>query len=201
LATVLPAGLRRGSTVAVHGSVSLVLALLAAASADGAWCVLVDLPPVSAEAACDLGIDLTHLPLVPATGSNWVAVVGALLDAFDLVVARAPARLGDSDLRRLAARTRQRNAVFLPYLTGGTRWPLADLRITAELGRWSGIGAGFGRLTQREVTVTVTGRGQAARPRSTTVLLPGSQGGVEKYADGGTARELAEVVEITRGLR
>ena len=41
LAEVLPGGLRRGSTVAVSGSVSLLLAALGAASASGAWCALV----------------------------------------------------------------------------------------------------------------------------------------------------------------
>jgi hypothetical protein len=196
LQTVLPEGLRRGNTVSVHGSVSLVLALIAAASENGSWCALVDLPPISAEAARDHGIDLSRLPLVPTTGSNWVAVVGALLDAFDIVVARAPARLADSELRRLASRTRQRGAVLMPFLNDGSRWPQADLRLTAELGSWSGIGAGYGRLVQREVTVTVAGRGQAGRPRSSTVLLPSSRGRVE----GPAVEPLAPVVDITRGV-
>ncbi len=56
LAPILPHGLRRGSTVAVTGSVSLVLALLGAASADGAWCALVGFPHISAEAAYEYGV-------------------------------------------------------------------------------------------------------------------------------------------------
>jgi hypothetical protein len=92
---LLPGGLRRGSTVSVSGSLSLLLALLAEASAEGAWCVLVDLPLGSAtrlgtEAARDFGIDLSRLPVVPAAGESWTNVVGALLDAFDIVAARAP---------------------------------------------------------------------------------------------------------------
>src|SRR5580658_4864186 len=106
LAPVLPDGLRRGSTIAVAGSVSLLLAVLGAASADGSWCALVGMPPISAEAARDFGIELSRLPLVPCPGSSWVEVVGALLDAVDVVVAQAPARLPDSDIRRLAARVR-----------------------------------------------------------------------------------------------
>ena len=51
LAPLLPDGLRRGSTVSVTGSISLLLALLGAASADGAWCALVGFPRISAEAA------------------------------------------------------------------------------------------------------------------------------------------------------
>ena len=194
LESLLPQGLRRGSTVSVAGSVSLLLALLSAASADGAWCVLVDLPPISAEAARDLGVELARLPLVPSTGSNWVAVVGALLDVFDVVVARAPARLSDSELRKLSARSRQRGTVFIPFLTGAARWPQADLRLAVEPGPWSGIGEGHGRLKSRQVMVTVSGRGEAIRSRSERLWLPGPGGGVESVAP----QRLAPVVELSR---
>jgi hypothetical protein len=198
LESLLPQGLRRGSTVSVSGqvgvsgAVSLLLALLSAASANGAWCVLVDLPPISAEAARDLGVELSRLPLVPATGSSWVAVVGALLDAFDIVVARAPARLSDSELRKLSARSRQRGTVFMPFLTDAPRWPQADLRLVVEPGPWSGIGAGHGRLTGRQVTVTVSGRGEAIRQRSSRLWLPAPDGGVQLVE----AERLAPVVEL-----
>lgn len=194
LESLLPQGLRRGSTVSVAGSVSLLLALLSAASADGAWCVLVDLPPISAEAAQDFGVELSRLPLVPATGPNWVAVVGALLDAFDVVVARAPERLSDSELRKLSARSRQRDTVFMPFLSGGARWPQADLRVAVEPGPWSGIGDGYGRLRSRQVTVTVSGRGEAIRQRSDRLWLPGPDGGVQVIE----TDRLAPVVELSR---
>jgi hypothetical protein len=181
LAPVLPDGLRRGSTIAVTGSVTLLLALLAAASDEGAWCALVGMPPISAEAAQDVGIELSRLPMVPNPGDNWVVVVGALIDAVDVVVARVPARLADGDIRRLAARARSRGAVFMPFLTGRAHWPHADVRVTAEGGSWSGIGLGYGRLRQRQVTVSVNGRGSAARPRSTALWLPTASGGVEPY--------------------
>jgi hypothetical protein len=193
---LLPGGLRRGSTVSVTGSMSLLLALLAEASADGAWCVLVDLPVGSAtrlgaEAARDFGIDLARLPVVPATGESWTNVVGALLDAFDIVAARAPARLADGDLRRLAARARSRESVLVPFLAGG-RWPMADLRLTAQPGEWAGIGDGYGRLTRRRIRVSVEGRGQAGRPREAALWLPDERGGVE-CDDAGTVVELAGV--------
>jgi hypothetical protein len=181
LTSVLPDGLRRGSTVSVSGSVSLLLAVLAAASTEGAWCALVGMPPISAEAARDLGIELARLPMVPCPGESWVMVVGALLDAMDLVVARAPDRLADGDIRRIAARARSRGAVFLPFSTGGAHWPHADVRLSAEGGSWSGIGLGYGRLRQRQVTVTAHGRGTAAHPRSTALWLPTSAGGVAPY--------------------
>jgi hypothetical protein len=194
---LLPGGLRRGSTVSVTGSLSLLLALLAEASADGAWCVLVDLPigstrltnaQLGAEAASDFGIDLARLPVVPAAGESWPTVVGALLDAFDIVAARAPARLSDGDLRRLTARARSRDSVLVPYLAAG-RWPTADLRLTAQPEAWDGIGAGHGRLTRRRMRVSVEGRGQAARGRDVSLWLPDERGGIE-------SQDVATVVEL-----
>jgi hypothetical protein len=167
--------------VSVSGSVSLLLALLAAASADGAWCALVGMPPVSAEAARDVGIELSRLPMVPCPGERWVVVVGAMLDAMDLVVARAPARLADGDIRRIAARARSRGAVFLAFCPGNAHWPHADVRLGVEGGSWSGIGLGYGRLRQRQVTVTAQGRGTSAGRRSTALWLPTPAGGVEPY--------------------
>ena len=90
LSAILPHGLRRGSTVAVGGSISLLLALLGTASADGAWCALVGFPHISAEAAGEYGIELSRLAVVPVLGQNWTTAVGALVDAVDIVAARPP---------------------------------------------------------------------------------------------------------------
>ncbi|HTW20575.1 MAG TPA: hypothetical protein VME70_10235 [Mycobacteriales bacterium] len=181
LAPVLPDGLRRGSTIAVSGSVSLLLATVGAASADGAWCALVAMPTISAEAARGFGIELARLPMVPSPGPDWVAVVGALLDAVDVVVARVPDRLTDGDIRRLAARVRAKGAVFVPYRAaarpaGAPVWPHAELSLRAEAADWDGIGTGYGRLRRRRVTVCADGRG---RPRSTGLWLPAATGGTE----------------------
>ena len=179
LTTILPDGLRRGSTVSVTGSISLLLALLGEASATGAWCALVGFPRISAEAAAEYGVDLARLAIVPAAGGeHWTTAVGALLDAIDVVAARPP-RLVPGDIRRLAARARTRDAVLVPYLTGGDLWPGADVRLTARGGHWSGIGTGTGRLTARKVEVRAEGRGPAARPRAATLWLPAQGGGVQ----------------------
>lgn len=193
LAPILPDGLRRGSTVSVTGSVSLLLALLGAASAGGAWCALVGFPRISAEAACEYGVELRRLAIVPAVGAeHWTTAVGALLDAVDVVAARPCARLAPGDVRRLAARARTRDAVLVPFLTGGDIWPGADVRLTARGGHWSGIGAGTGRLTARKVEVNTEGRGSAARPRAATLWLP-AQGGGAQLA---TERHVAAVPDL-----
>jgi hypothetical protein len=196
LATLLPTGLRRGSTVSVAGSMALLLALLGGASATGAWCVLVGLPTISAEAAVEQGIELSRLAIVaPTDPIEWATAVGALLDAVDIVAARPPPRLAPGDIRRLAARARSHDAVLITYLGTGTAgtgtaaepsWPGTDVRLRAVEGEWSGIAtgsaAGQGRLRQRRLTVRVEGRGQAARPRTAALWLPGSNGGVELAA-------------------
>lgn len=193
LTPILPDGLRRGSTATVTGSVSLLLALLGAASADGAWCALVGLPRISAEAAAEYGIELARLAIIEQPGTGWTTTVGALLDAVDVVAVRPPAGrpgLAPGDVRRLAARARSRDAVLMPYLAGADEWPGADVRLTARDGQWMGIGLGTGRLRGRQVGVSAEGRGQAARPRSATLWLPAEGGGVE------AAQTLAPVVEL-----
>jgi hypothetical protein len=185
LSEVLPGGLRRGSTVAVSGSVSLLLAMVGAASAGGAWCALVGFPRVSAEAAAEYGIDLSRLALVPEPGAGWTTAIGALLDAVDIVATRPP-RLVPGDVRRLAARARTREAILMPY----GEWPGADVRLRAVAGQWSGIGEGTGRLKARRLEIHAEGRGQAARPRSVSLWLPAAGGGVQ------AAEPLAPVIEL-----
>jgi hypothetical protein len=191
LEPLVPGGLRRGSTVSVTGSISLLLALLGAASGRGAWCALVGFPRVSAEAAAEYGIDLRRLALVPAPGAGWTTAVGALLDAVDIVAARPPpgAGLAPGDVRRLAARARSKDAVLMPYVTG-TGWPGADVRLAVRGGTLSGIGTGTGRLRAREVEVTAAGRGAAARTRSARLWLPADGGGLT------VATPLAPVIDL-----
>jgi hypothetical protein len=188
LRALLPDGLRRGSTVSVSGSISLLLALLGTASAEGAWCALVGFPRISAEAAREYGIDLTRFAIVPVPDrapSAWVTAVGALLDAVDIVAARPPTARGGlapADIRRLAARARSKDAVLMPFVPDeparpGAAWPGADVRLHASDGVWAGIGNGDGRLHARRIEVSAGGKGSSARPRHTTLWLPADGGG------------------------
>jgi tetratricopeptide (TPR) repeat protein len=90
LEPLLPdAGLRRGRTVAVDGSLALALALVAGASAAGSWVVAVGLPDLGVVAAAEAGIALERLALVPRVGAKaWGTVVAALLEAIDVVLVR-----------------------------------------------------------------------------------------------------------------
>jgi hypothetical protein len=92
-------GLRRGTTVAVPDSTSLLLALLAGPSQAGSWSAIVGLSSLGAVAAAEMGIALDRLALVPEPGPQWPVVVAALLDSLDLVVVAPPERVCDSEGR------------------------------------------------------------------------------------------------------
>jgi hypothetical protein len=174
LAGVLPwAGLRRGATVAVagRGATSVALALLAAASAAGSWCAVVGMPSIGVVAASELGVELGRLALVAVPGAEWAAVSAALLDAFDIVLLRPPERPRAVEVRRLAARARERGAVLL--VAGA--WDGADLRLTVARSGWDGLGRGHGLLRRRRLDVVADGRGAAARQRRGRLWLPAAE--------------------------
>ncbi|WP_312871888.1 hypothetical protein [Amycolatopsis acididurans] len=169
LRALLPAGgLRRGSTVVVRGSTSLLLALLAEATAAGAWAAAVAMPHLGLAAAGESGVELSRFALVPRPGAEFAPVTAALLDGLDLV-AVAPSDASVSVARRLSARARHRGAVLLSL----GPWPGAEVDLACESAEWSGLEAGYGHLRERRIEVRVAGRGAAARPRFVKLMLPG----------------------------
>jgi len=168
LAEVLPDGLRRGGTTAVLGSTSLVLTLLAHACAGGAWAAVVGQPTIGLLAAAQAGVALDRLALVPRPGADAAAVLAALVDGLDVVVVGPDVALGEADRRRLSSRARERGAVLLPTVA----WAGASAVLTVEQARWTGVGAGDGRLRTHSLRVARTGRGSAAVPHVVEVTLP-----------------------------
>ncbi|TML60784.1 MAG: hypothetical protein E6G17_09950 [Actinobacteria bacterium] len=164
LGTLLPEpGLRRGAVVAVSGSTSLVLALVAEATTGGSWCAAAGLGSLGLVAAAELGVALERLVLVSSTDrALWPTVAATLLDAFDIVLARPPRHL--------------RGAVLI---VSGGEWPeRADVRLTVTRNEWHGLGEGHGRLRGRRVEVVTGGRGAAARERLVALWLPAADGGI-----------------------
>jgi hypothetical protein len=177
LGELLPGGaLAAGGVYAVENSTTLALGLLQGPSAAGAWCAVVGVPDLGVDAAAGLGIDLDRLVLVPHPGDQWLSVVSALVDVVSVVLVRPPApavggaasRVGDTAASKLASRLRQRDAVLVSL----GDWPRSDARLTVTASDWAGIGAGFGHLTARQVTVSSTSRSWAGRARSRRLWLP-----------------------------
>lgn len=172
IARLLPGGaLKEGASYSVDRSITLLMLLLAAPSAAGAWCGVVGVPEFGVEAAAGFGIELERLVLVPHPGDQWLAATAAIADAMGIVVVRPPKRASDASVSRLAARLRKRGATLLVLGT----WPQSEAMLSITESSWSGIGDGHGHLDAREATVTVTSR-MAARPRSARLVLPGKVG-------------------------
>ncbi|MFF2267156.1 hypothetical protein ACFVTZ_02755 [Cellulosimicrobium cellulans] len=169
LAPLLPlGGLQRGTVVAVRGSTSLLLALVARPSRAGAWTAAVGFPAVGLLAAADVGADLDRVVLVPRPGPDAALAIAALVDGLDVVVVGPDAALTDTDRRRLTGRARERGAL----LVAATAWPGAHVALTVTGGGWSGADRGAGWLRRRTLVVERAGRGSAARPTRVEVELP-----------------------------
>ncbi|MFS0854398.1 hypothetical protein [Microbacterium sp. 179-I 3D4 NHS] len=175
LESLLPdGGLATGTSYTLSPSPSLVLALLSAASQKGHWCAVIGMPTLGVEAAAGFGIDLSRLILVPDPGDRWFAATSALAEVVPLIAVHPGTRLRDADVSRLSARLRDRGSTLL--VTGV--WPQAEGSIRVHDPQWNGLGAGWGLLSDRTVTVTAHTRNRPL-PASVRVRLPGRNGALE----------------------
>jgi len=180
LAPLFPrGGLQRGGVVTVgtgDGGTTLGWALLAAVSA-ASWCAAVGLADPGMVACAGLGVDLSHLVLVPRPGPSWAQVAATLFDGMDVVLLRPPGAVRPGVARRLAARARERRGVLVVLGAGG--WPEgADVQLTVGAGAWQGVEAGHGHLRGRHLDVVASGRRAAARPVRVGLWLPDPSGQV-----------------------
>lgn len=178
LAPLVDGGLVRGSTVAIDGigATSLALGLLAGAST-GSWRVVVGLSELAPVAVVEAGIDPARVAFVDVDGSGRVAeVIAALVGAVDLVLVDARLPVRPVEVRRIAARSRERGSIVVVVRPdgGGACAPWSgDVVLTARPMSWSGPGSGVGHLRSRTVAVDVLGRGRSSRNRRHDVSLPG----------------------------
>jgi hypothetical protein len=180
LASLLPEGLERGSTVMVAGSTGLALALVAGLGTGGGWVAGVGWESVGLMAAHELGVGWERLVVVTASERDpWSTVLSAVVEAFDVVLVRSQRRIAAGDARRLAARARERGTVLVvadaPVAAGESAgdWPVpVEARLRVVESRWVGLGDGHGYLQGRRVVVEATGRGRLSRPRQVGLWLP-----------------------------
>lgn len=179
--------LQRGSTIGVNGAVgatTLALAVAAGPTRAGSWAACVGLPELGWAAAVAAGVDLERVAVVRTPERSWGNVTAALVDAFDVVLCGLAHAPSATEARRLTARARERGSVLI--LVGGgvagvgparRTWPEAvDVELVVVRSEWSGIGNGWGHLSQRSVTLEVRGRRGLSRPRRFELLLPGPTG-------------------------
>jgi hypothetical protein len=164
IADILP--LHAGSTYAVD-SASLGLALAAGASRAGEWVGFAGCSDFGAEAAAELGIELSRTVLVPEPGEHWLEVTAALVDVLRVVVLRPPASVDERTAGILDSRLRTRSAVLVVH----GHWPRVSARLSVEESTWSGPASGDGHLTERRARVVVH-RGARA-PQRADLTWPG----------------------------
>ena len=172
LAAAVPS-VQRGTVVAMGGpmgagATSAVLGIAAAATAAGEWSALVDgMGTLGGLAAAEAGVDLARFAVVrDVPRDRWATVVATLLDGVSVVIAELPRSVRVGDARRLVVRARERAAVLVVFAPDARAWPAeAAVRIQAQGGAWSGLGAGDGGLEPRVPTVEVSGRGVPMRAR------------------------------------
>ncbi|MGY0233681.1 hypothetical protein [Longispora urticae] len=157
LRRLLPAGgFRRGSTVSVTGSLTLLLALLAEAASAGARVTAVGMPVV-------VGLVPGEVATLPDPGPAWARVVAELLHVRGSVVVLPAGAVGARDAEQLAALARQCGSVLVCH---GPAWAVADVLLEETPGSWPPFRGG------RELGVQVRGRGPAARPVRALLRLP-----------------------------
>jgi len=164
LADLVP--LHAGASYAVD-SASLALALVAGASRAGEWVGFAGCGDFGAEAAAELGIELSRTVLVPDPGEHWLEVTAALVDVLRVVVLRPPASVDERAAGILDSRLRTRSAVLVVH----GHWPRVEARLSIEQSTWTGPLSGTGQLQERRARVAVH-RG-ARPPRRVDLTWPG----------------------------
>jgi hypothetical protein len=185
ISPLLPGGtIRAGAVYSVQESMLLVMAMLQAASASGAWCAVIGVPSFGAESAAAAGIDLERLVLVPEPDDQWLAVTAALADIATVVVTRPLGRVTPGNASRLAARLRQRGAALVAL----GDWPGSEVTLRVTERSWQGIGTGYGFVGECRAVVSASGRAGAVRPMTAELLLPASDGSVRLAEPAGAGR-------------
>ncbi|MFM7069627.1 MAG: hypothetical protein ACKOYM_09225 [Actinomycetes bacterium] len=178
--------LRRGTIVEVSGSPLLAISMAAGPLRSGGWAACVGVPALGWSAAAAGGWELSRVISVAPPVRRWASVVGALVDAVDVVLLGPDPSPTAAEARRLHARARERGTVLILVgdhadrsaggVGAGVRggWSdLADIRLQVTAVEWTGIGRGWGHLAAGKLVVECSGRRGGARPRRAEVALPG----------------------------
>ena len=172
LSSLLPSrGLERGSVYCLGGdaSLSLLATLVSSATQDGSWLSLVNLQHVGLLALHEYGVALHRTVSVSvAHDASWGAVVGALVDGFDLVAVSAP-QCSSAEARRITARVKAQSSVLFVVGAPGPFSPHAAFSATTQ--KWQFTT----HAVCREVQVQAQGK-RVHGSRSCVAYLPNTHG-------------------------
>lgn len=179
LASFLPrGGLQRSMVYQCAGpaSMSLVWALVAAATQHGSWLCLVDMPNAGLLAAREYGVALERVVQVDTANDRpaWVRTVGALIDGIDIVVVRRP-RCQPSESRKLSARAKAQSCVLI-VIDPPEHFP-CDVVLRTTDSNW----VLDGHARERRVSVVLGGR-RVHNAQRQSILLPSSRGRADSSA-------------------
>jgi hypothetical protein len=180
---LLPDGLVRGQVVACRGAAarSLAFGLVREALVEGGWMAVVDVSTFGTDAAAEFGVPLERVVRVDtgadrASGAehDWIDVMGAAVDGFDLVLTRVPDLLRNDRrppaVRKLGSRLQQKGAVVVTLGAAGALG--GDVELATRRTVWAGLGDGTGHLRRRLIDVEASGRRMSGR-RSCSIELIG----------------------------
>lgn len=160
---LLPRGaLTRGTALSVTGSGSILIALVAAATAAGHHVAVIGLPRFGVLAVHEHGGDLSRVALVdPGKEADPLDAASICLDGIDVVVTTLGGRdVPPTRARALLARCRTHASLLI---SADGRMPGVDLTIDSKILACDGIGQGRGRLRSMTFETTVRGRGTPER--------------------------------------
>lgn len=194
-------GLAAGVVVACDGARSVLLSLIASASAAGSRIAVVGMPRLCLLSAVELGADLSRIATIPYPGADPVEVASVLLDGMDVVVLNlAGASVAPSRTKVLMGRVRKQSSTLI--VTGG-HWPGARTSIDAEVTGYrnslshsisgSGVGrSGMGRIGGMRLRVSAQTRGRS-RSSVDVELVADGYGAARRVGLVHTGGHLAEV--------
>jgi hypothetical protein len=158
-----PLMLPRGTVAVLSGARSLLLRVVAEATAGGGNAAIVGQPDIGLLAAVEMGADLSRIAVIPDPGTDPVEVAAVLIDGMDLVaLGLGGRRVPRSRARAVVARARTKGCTL--WVTDGD-WEGAPTRLEARVcgyeitaGSRSAPTPGFGRISGVRLQVCAGGR-------------------------------------------
>ncbi|BBZ49337.1 hypothetical protein H7H82_08060 [Mycobacterium heidelbergense] len=145
----------RGTVAVLSGARSLLLSMVAAATAAGGNVAIVGQSDIGLLAAVERGADLSRLAVIPDPGTDPVEVAAVLIDGMDLVVlGLGGRRVSQTRARAVVARARTRGCTLL--VTDGD-WQGAPTRLAARVCGYEITACnrpGFGRISEIRLQIS-----------------------------------------------